>query len=207
MIRRILAIAAASCTAAAIALPANAVTVPSPASPAAAPIAHMIKPAVIEGLADFKGISPDKALTLQFDSDDVATPIQNENWTGAESQYWFDATTNDCGDGAVNATCPFALTMYDNQFFGDPIVEIASGQYSNRCVRDRGDDFMESNKCSGVSGVDFVQSGYSFINPWATNNDSNGTPLPEYMTGGNADSTVLDKPKFTEGYSQYGVKS
>jgi hypothetical protein len=206
MLRRILAIAVVSCAAATMALPARAVTAASLASAAITPAPHIVAPANVAGLADFKGLSPDKALTLQFDSDDTGTPIQNENFAGVQSQNWFDSSTNACGDGAVNATCPFVESFINNEFFGRTIVEIVSGQYSNRCVRDRGDGFMESNKCSGVSGVDFVQVGFSFINVWETNN-SPSTNMPEYMTGGNADSTVLVKPKFTEGYSQYGVKS
>jgi hypothetical protein len=207
MRRQVLAIAVLSCAAAILAYPANAATTASLADSVTTSTPHSVSPDVTEGLADFKGVSPDKALTLQYDSDDTGTPIQNENYTGVQSQNWHYIPTNDCGDGAVNATCPFDIPEIDSQFFGDPIVEITSGQYSNRCVRDRGDGFMESNKCSGVSGVDFVKQGYSFINIYRTNNPPNLSSNIAYMTGGNANSTVADKNGFTEGYSQYGVKS
>jgi hypothetical protein len=171
-------------------------------------VASTVRPNVTRWAeCDWKAIPPNKCI----EDDGPFADFLNENFAGhvasQHMDFFFHSTA--CGGGHVTSTCPFDVGSGNNTaFLGDEIDTLENVSTGNcaqatnpgGAVRDSG------GGCSGTSGTDWVHDGsWSFIGVYATNHQSNDNP--EYLTGGNAGTTVKVHDGFVNGYSQWGNES
>jgi hypothetical protein len=107
--------------------------------------------------------------------------------------------------GTVNPTCPFALGSGNNTHFnGDPIVHLVFIDLgSDLCAGVVDDEATNVQLCSGGTGVEWILAGFSFVNRYATDNDSNSRMYlygQEDVSQANRQDLVFP---FTDGLSQW----
>lgn len=163
----------------------------------------------ISSLCDWKGVTPDKCMTSDSTLGNLGSAVLGENRNDVVTQSFSVHATSDCGSGkvSVSSECPFSDHQLNVTYSGDPIYTVNYDQASNRCADDSASGgLVNLQQCSGVTGIDYVNSGYSLINIAATNDNGDGSVECYLQGGGNGVQLVIGCP-FTEGYDQWGVVS
>jgi hypothetical protein len=173
--------------------------------PAPHPVAQQHKSG-ISSLCDWKGVTPDKCMTSDTTLGNLGSDVLGENRNDVVTQAFSVHTTSDCGSGkvSVSSECPFSDHQLNVTYSGDPIYTVDYDQASNRCADDSTSGSVFLEQCSGVTGIDYVSSGYSLINIAATNANGDGSVECYLQGGGNGVQLVIGCP-FDEGYDQWGV--
>jgi hypothetical protein len=155
-------------------------------------------------LCDWKGVTPDKCMTSSSLLGTLGSAVDGFNRDDEANQEFSVHSTSDCGSGlvSVSSECPFSDHQLNVTYSGDPIYTVNYDDASNRCAGDTTSGFVALAQCSGVTGIDYVSSGYSLINIAATNANGDGS-VECYAEGGNAGDQLAISCPFVEGYDQW----
>ncbi len=159
----------------------------------------------ISSLCDWKGVAPDKCMTSSSLLGELGSAVDGFDRDDEANQEFSVHSTSDCGSGkvSVSSECPFSDHQLNVTYSGDPIYTVNYDDASNRCAGDTG-GFVALTQCSGVTGIDYVSSGYSLINIAATNANGDGS-VECYIEGGDSGAQLAITCPFVQGYDQWGV--
>jgi hypothetical protein len=106
---------------------------------------------------------------------------------------------NICGNDVVSETCPFTKgSGLNSQFDNDPIVELYDAD-TNGCVGSSDDVYTTNQDCNG-DGTVWIDSGYSFINRAASDDENTAAYLCSTGTEG---SSAVIQTNWESGYCQW----
>jgi len=126
-------------------------------------------------------------------------PANSNEWVAAKRDYLR------CGNGYVTATCPFDNTSFDRQHLGAPIDWIITYKYPVACYYWYSDSYVyqigiAANGDCVNTGVDWVRDGYSWINPYGTNQ----TGSQQFMRSDGVNGDQIFTAGWVSGYAQWG---